>query len=64
VNDEPRYNLKIERYGALGLLEHEEALEGATRGSCERLIARQFETMTPLDRCTIDLFRPVEPTDG
>lgn len=56
--DEPRYDLTIERYGALGMLEHEESLTGATRGSCERLISRQFETMCPLDRCSIELTRP------
>lgn len=55
---EPRFNLTIERYGALGLLEHEENLEGATRGSCERLILRQFETMCPLDVCKVELTRP------
>lgn len=55
---EPRYNLTIERYGALGLLEHEEDLKGATRESCERLIERQFETMCPLDTCKVELTRP------
>lgn len=60
MSDEPRYTLTIERYGALGMLEHDEKLEDATRATCERFIARQFETMCPLDRCAIELTRPLD----
>jgi hypothetical protein len=61
MSDEPRYSLTIERYGALGILEVEEELRDATRPTVEQIIARQFETMTPLDRCTIELTRIDRP---
>jgi hypothetical protein len=54
---EPLYDMVIERFGALGLPEWEERVEGLARDLCERRLERQFETMCPLDECRVTLRR-------
>jgi hypothetical protein len=61
MSDEPRYVLMITRYGALGIVEVTEELRDATQATVEQIIARQFETMTPLDRCAMELVRIDRP---
>jgi hypothetical protein len=54
---EPRYDLDLERYGALGILEIQTADRDLSREDIERALKRQLDTLGPLDTARITILR-------
>jgi hypothetical protein len=52
-----RYQLRVTRYGALGIEENDYRIRELTRDELDEQLARLADTMTPLDTARIELAR-------
>lgn len=57
MSDEFRYDVDLQRFGALGIEEHAEALRDLDRTAVEQFVGLQLDTMTPLDTARIEILR-------
>lgn len=57
MDTEPRYDIEVERFGALGISEHHSAIVNVSRADVEGLLKLQLDTMGPLDTAAVRIHR-------